>query len=192
MSGRRVLDWPGTERPEHFDILTNKVINHRKMPDLKALVVDDDELIRSNVAEVLSNEGWDVTEAESAERALDLLRGDAWSLVFCDVKLSGKNDFEGYDVLRSFNEEQPDAQIILMTGHGSAVGALDAVASGAYDYLMKPFEIDDIRGISQSVLRGLKRREREKVSAELPPPPAVSTTDIDLIGVSAAFVEVMK
>ena len=69
MSGRRVLDWPRPEWPEHFDILTNKVIHHRKMPDLKALVVDDDELIRSNVAEVLSNEGWDVTEAESAERA---------------------------------------------------------------------------------------------------------------------------
>ena len=75
MSGRRVLDWPRADSPETFDILTNKVINHRKMPDLKALVVDDDELIRSNVAEVLSNEGWDVTEAESAERALDLLRG---------------------------------------------------------------------------------------------------------------------
>src|SRR5213075_2556204 len=83
---------------------------------MKALVVDDDDLIRSNVAEVLSNDGWDVTEAESAARALDLLRGDAWSLVFCDVKLSGNNDFEGYDVLRKFTEEQPEAQIVLMTG----------------------------------------------------------------------------
>src|ERR1051326_1902275 len=158
MSGRRVLDWPRAERPEGFDIPTHKVINHRKMPALKALVVDDDDLIRSNVAEVLSNEGWDVTEAESAERALGLLRGEAWSLVFCGVKLSGNNDYEGYDVLRSFNEEQPEAQIVLMTGHGSAVGALDAVSSGAYDYLMKPFELAHGKGISQAGRGGIDRK----------------------------------
>jgi DNA-binding NtrC family response regulator len=160
------------------------------MPDLKALVVDDDDLIRSNVAEVLSNEGWDVTEAASAERALDLLRGDAWSLVFCDVKLSGNNDFEGYDVLRSFNEEQPEAQIVLMTGHGSAVGALDAVSSGAYDYLMKPFEISDVKRISQAVRGGIEKRARRN-TGELPAT-SVYTSDIDLVGISAAFVEVMK
>src|ERR1044071_5814293 len=158
---------------------------------MKALVVDDDDLIRSNVAEVLSNEGWEVTEAGSAESALALLRGDAWSLVFCDVKLSGSNDYEGYDVLRSFNEEQPDAQIVLMTGHGSAVGALDAVSSGAYDYLMKPFEIADVKRISEAVRRGIDKRARRSVSDELPSLP-VYTSDIDLVGVSAAFVEVMK
>src|ERR1043165_138227 len=171
MSGRRVLDWPRAERPEGFDIPTHKVINHRKMAALKALVVDDDDLIRSNVAEVLTNEGWDVTEAESAERALALLRGEAWSLVFCDVKLSGNNDYEGYDVLRWFTEEQPEAQIVLMTGHGSAVGALDAVASGAYDYLMKPFEISDVKRISQAVRRGIEKRTRRSISDELPSPP---------------------
>jgi len=157
---------------------------------MKALVVDDDDLIRSNVAEVLSNEGWEVTEAESAERALELLRGHAWSLVFCDVRLSARNDYEGYDVLRSFNEAQPQAQIILMTGHGSAVGALDAVASGAYDYLMKPFEIADVKRISQAVRRGIEKRTRRGID-ELTSP-SVYTSDIDLVGVSAAFVEVMK
>jgi DNA-binding NtrC family response regulator len=159
---------------------------------MKALVVDDDHLIRSNIAEVLSNESWDVSEAASAEQALAMLGERDWELVFCDVRLSTDGDRDGYHVLRRFTEEQPDAQIILMTGHGSAVGALDAVSSGAYDYLMKPFEIDDIRRISQAVLRGLKKRERRKVSGELPPPPTVYTSDIDLIGVSAAFVEVMK
>jgi DNA-binding NtrC family response regulator len=168
-----------------------KVINLTEMPDLKALVVDDDDLIRSNVAEVLSNEGWDVTEAESADRALALLRDDAWSLVFCDVRLSSKNDYEGYDVLRTFTEEQPDAQIVLMTGHGSAVGALDAVSSGAYDYLLKPFEIADVKRISQAVRGGIEKRARRSDTGELPSP-SVYTSDIELIGVSSAFVEVMK
>src|SRR5712671_3813727 len=158
---------------------------------MKALVVDDDDLIRSNVAEVLSNDGWEVTEAESAARALELLRGYAWSLVFCDVRLSTKNDHEGYDVLRSFTEAQPEAQIVLMTGHGSAVGALDAVSSGAYDYLMKPFEIEDVQRISREVRKRIEKGSRPSPSDELPAPP-VYTSDIDLIGISAAFVEVMK
>ena len=98
---------------------------------MKALVVDDDDVVRANVAEVLSNEGWEVSEANSAELALELLHADVWSLVFCDVKLSTDGDQDGYHILRSFNQEQPNAQIILMTGHGSAVGALDAVSSGA-------------------------------------------------------------
>ena len=159
---------------------------------MKALVVDDDELIRSNVAEVLSNDGWEVHEAGSAEQALELLNREPWSLVFCDVRLSAKNNHEGYDVLRSFTKEQPNAQIVLMTGHGSAVGALDAVSSGAYDYLMKPFEIGDIKRISQSVRRSIEKRERRKISDELPAQPPVYTSDIDLVGISGAFVEVMK
>src|SRR2546421_12890208 len=159
---------------------------------MRALVIDDDEVIRGNVAEVLSNEGWEVNEASSTEQALELLHGEVWSLVFCDVKLSTDGDRDGYHILRSFNQEQPNAQIILMTGHGSAIGALDAVSSGAYDSLMKPFEIGDIRRISQAVRRSIEKRTRENITGELPPPPAVYTSDIDLIGVSSAFVEVMK
>ena len=157
---------------------------------MKALVVDDDDLIRNNVAEALSTEGWVVSEASSAEDALEKLRHDTWAVVFCDVRLSSKNDHEGYEVLRTFTAEQPDAQIILMTGHGSAVGALDAVSSGAYDYLIKPFEIEDIRRISRAVRGGIEKRARRGTSDELTMP--VYASDIDLIGVSPAFVEVMK
>ena len=109
----------------------------------------------------------------------------------CDVKLSDKNSGEGYDVLRRFTEEQPDAQIVIMTGHGSAVGALDAVSSGAYDYLMKPFDVEDVLKISQAVRQGIEKRARPGTTGELPPAP-VYTSDIDLVGVSSAFVEVMK
>ncbi|HYE16636.1 MAG TPA: response regulator, partial [Pyrinomonadaceae bacterium] len=104
---------------------------------MKALVIDDNELVRGNVAEVLRADGWEVSEAESAEGAFEKLGDERWSLVFCDVKLSAKSDAEGYAVLRRFVEVQPDAQIVLMTGHASAAGALDAVSMGAYDYLMK-------------------------------------------------------
>lgn len=159
---------------------------------MKALVVDDDDVVRSNITEVLTGNGWEVSEASSGEQALELLNRERWSLVFCDVKLSADGANDGYHVLRNFTEEQPEAQIILMTGHGSAVGALDAVSSGAYDYLMKPFEIGEIRRIADAVRRGLAKRERERISDELPALPPVYTSDIDLVGISTAFVEVMK
>ncbi|MDT5293331.1 MAG: hypothetical protein QOJ76_211, partial [Acidobacteriota bacterium] len=158
---------------------------------MKALVIDDNELVRSNVAEVLRVEGWEVSEAESAERAFEMLGDEGWQLVFCDVKLSDSKEAEGYAVLRRFVEEQPEAPIVLMTGHGSAAGALDAVSSGAYDYLMKPFENEDVLRIAQAVRRSLEKRERPGTTGELPPTP-VYTSDIDLVGASAAFVEAMK
>src|SRR5215211_6357242 len=125
---------------------------------MKALVIDDNELVRDNVAEVLRAEGWEVCEAASAERAFELLGDGSWELVFCDVKLSDSHLDEGYAVLRRFVEEQPEAQIVLMTGHGSAAGALDAVSSGAYDYLMKPFEVEDVARIAQDVRRAVEKR----------------------------------
>jgi len=158
---------------------------------MKALVIDDNELVRDNVAEVLRGEGWEVYVADSAARAFELLADGSWELVFCDVKLSDTQEAEGYAVLRRFVEELPDAQIVLMTGHGSAAGALDAVSSGAYDYLMKPFEVDDVLRIAQDVRRAVEKKERPGTTGELPPQP-VYTSDIDLVGISSGFVGVMK
>ncbi|MDQ1525304.1 MAG: two-component system, NtrC family, response regulator AtoC [Pyrinomonadaceae bacterium] len=158
--------------------------------NMKALVIDDEHVIRANVAEVLREDGWAVSEAESAEHAFNLLSQETWSLVFCDVKLGGDGGHDGFAVLRRFTDEQPQAQIVLMTGHGSAVGALDAVASGAYDYLMKPFDNDEVLAISQAVRNGIEKRARQNTTGDLLPP--VYTSDIDLVGQSAAFVEMMK
>jgi DNA-binding NtrC family response regulator len=158
--------------------------------NMKALVIDDEDVIRANVADVLREDGWTVSEAESAEHAFELLGRETWALVFCDVKLGGDGGQDGFAVLRRFTEEQPQAQIVLMTGHGSAVGALDAVASGAYDYLMKPFDNDEVLAISHAVRNGIEKRARQQTTGDLVPP--VYTSDIDLVGQSAAFVEMMK
>ena len=160
---------------------------------MNALVVEDNELLRSNIAELLRADGWAVGEADCAERAFEVLGSDEWSLVFCDVKLSDKSHEEGYDVLRRFQRVQPRARIVLMTGHASAAGALDAVHSGAYDYLAKPFENDDVLRISGEVRRGIEKSARPGAAAgEFAPAVPVYTSDIDLVGVSSAFVEIMK
>ncbi|MBD0325327.1 MAG: sigma-54-dependent Fis family transcriptional regulator, partial [Pyrinomonadaceae bacterium] len=158
---------------------------------MKALVVDDEAPIRDTVAEVLRVDGWAVSEADSAEHAFEMLQNETWALVFCDVKLGGDSGYDGFSVLRRFTKEQPDAQIVLMTGHGSAVGALDATALGAYDYLMKPFGVEEVLEVSRSVRRGIEKRQHPG-TGELPPLSVYTSADIDLVGRSSAFVEVMK
>jgi DNA-binding NtrC family response regulator len=155
---------------------------------MHALVIDDEAGVRRFVAEVLREDGWDVSEAETAEAAFGRLHEERWSLVFCDVMLGGE---DGYAVLKRFHLEQPQAQVILMTGHGSAAGALDATAFGAYDYLLKPFSVNDVQTLSRAVRRRVAKRTsraREKKEAAWP----VYISDIALIGQSAAFVEAMK
>jgi DNA-binding NtrC family response regulator len=154
--------------------------------NMPALVVDDDSQVRRFVAEILLADGWSVGEAESAERAFEMIEGNRWSLVFCDVMLGGAS---GYDVLRRLREEQPEAQIVLMTGHGSAAGALDATALGAYDYILKPFGAHEVEELSEAVRqRAEKCREAEGGEPATP----VYTSDIGLIGKSPALVKVMK
>ena len=122
-----------------------------------ALVVDDEPQIRNFVADILREENWTVTSAASAEQAFDLIEDSDFDLVFCDVVMEKA---DGYEVLRRFSAEQPQARVVLMTGRGSAAGALDATAIGAFDYLVKPFEVGDVISISDRVLEQEGRRRR--------------------------------
>ncbi|HEX3084933.1 MAG TPA: sigma-54 dependent transcriptional regulator [Pyrinomonadaceae bacterium] len=149
---------------------------------LYALVIDDEQLVREFVSAVLVADGWQVSQAASAEQAFEMLDHQRWSIVICDVILGG---VDGYAVLRRFKEALPETKVILMTGHGHAVGALDATAYGAYDYLLKPFSAEDLQSLSSALLEQFVGRQR--LAPGLPYSP-----DIDLVGRSQAFIEVMK
>ncbi len=155
---------------------------------LQALIIYDEPLVSNFVAEILTAESWSVSEAKNAEQAFEQLSAQKWSLVFCDVILDGT---DGYAVLRHFSEKQPEARFVLMTGHGSAVGALDAIALGAYDYLVKPFTVDDILNIAKAVHEQQRIRSKEKSSASDDSPQGY-VSDISLIGKSPKFVECLK
>lgn len=152
---------------------------------LIALIVDDDEQVRRLVAQILRAEGWETYEVESAERAFELLRERDWALVICDVVLGG---VDGYAVLRRFVKEKPEAHFVLITGHESAAGALDATAIGAYDYLVKPFSVEDIIKLSNSV-RSLYHPQSEnagKIGIQ------GHQRDDRLIGRNPSFIECLK
>jgi DNA-binding NtrC family response regulator len=177
--------------PDHDDSLTETELTSRAANrKLQALVIDDDHQVREFVSTVLREDGWNVSEAETAEHAYEMLNDRRWSLVFCDVILGGE---DGFAVLRRFTEEQPDAQVVLMTGHGSAVGALDAAAFGAYDYLLKPFGIPEVQTLANAVReRSITRRAHASRNKSEESSPRGYISDIDLVGRSAAFVNLMK
>lgn len=155
---------------------------------LQALVVDDEAAVRSFVAEVLQVDGWQVTEADSAERAFEILHERDWSAVFCDVVMGGA---DGFSVLRRFRGELPHARVVLMTGHGTAAGAMDASVFGAYDYLLKPFGAEAVRSLSRAISEDLaSEREGREISHRVNTTP--SDLDINLVSRSAAFIKVMQ
>lgn len=165
-----------------------RVIISNVEKDLYALVIEDEPQVSNLLAEVLRTEGWNVSEAGNAEQAFGMMSEQKWSLVFCDVILGGA---DGYAVLRRFVEEKSQARFVLMTGQGSAVGALDATAFGAYDYLIKPFTIDDILNISKVVYEQYRHRSKpDKSKSESAS--SGYTSDIQLIGKSPKFIECLK
>ncbi len=151
----------------------------------KALVIDDEEQVRRFVAEVLRDEGWETSEADSAEQAFELSRHQEWAAVFCDVKLGGA---DGYSVLHRFKEDAPETRVVLMTGHGSAGGALDATAFGAFDYLLKPFGIQELITLSQALQEQLAGHRAVSAAREVP----AYESDLGLVGRSEVFIQVMK
>ena len=154
--------------------------------NFQALVIDDEPQVREFVSSALREEGWSVAESTSAEDAYRRADEALWSVVFCDVILGGAN---GYSVLRHFKEKMPEAKVVLMTGHGSAAGELDATAFGAYDYLLKPFGPEELKSLSRALRQQLT--ERPHVSSPTRRTAAYHS-DIELVGRSQAFIEVMK
>ncbi len=154
---------------------------------MQALVIDDEPAITALVGAVLRDDGWEVTEVGSAEEAFEMLRDKDWAVVFCDVHLGGA---DGFSVLRRFKAELPGTKVVLMTGHGTAEGALDATSFGAYDYLLKPFGPEELMLLSLALreqMQGSKSR-RVRLSSGTSTYPA----DIGLLGRSEAFIAVMK
>ncbi|TFG62280.1 MAG: hybrid sensor histidine kinase/response regulator [Gemmatimonadales bacterium] len=105
------------------------------------LVVDDEKPIVSYLATVLTREGCAVLTAEGGREALSLLRVEAFDLVLCDLAMP---DIDGLRVLKEMQNYQVDAAFVMMTAYGTLRSAIEAMQLGAYDYLTKPFEYDEL------------------------------------------------
>jgi DNA-binding NtrC family response regulator len=153
----------------------------------KILVVDDDPDTRNLLSEVLEGEGYQVVVASGAREAMAAGKAARFEVILSDIRLGP--ELNGLDVLRAFKSIQPDSEVILITAFGSMETAIEAVKAGAFDYLSKPFKIDEVLNRVYQALenRSLVRETRKQVPPVVAPAPVSS-----LVGRSPAMLEVYK
>ncbi|MBO7511309.1 MAG: sigma-54-dependent Fis family transcriptional regulator, partial [Bacteroidales bacterium] len=105
----------------------------------KILIVDDERAIRNSLKEILEDEEYEVEVAPDASTALQLVEGDHFQAVLCDIKMPG---MDGVELLTRLHEKVPDTAIVMMTGHGDIDTAVDCIRKGAYDFLTKPLDLN--------------------------------------------------
>ena len=123
---------------------------------IRILVVDDEESLRFFLTRGLKKAGYAVEAAPDGRSAIDRLAGVSFDIVMPDVS--------GLDVLAAVHEMDKEAVVILMTAHGTVENAIDALRSGAFDYLTKPFEMKELL---VTIERGLERRSVERENRKL-------------------------
>jgi DNA-binding NtrC family response regulator len=135
---------------------------------LNLLIVDDERSIREACREVAQSLGYSAYAADSAEHAYRLLESHSFDAVLLDLRLPGSG---GLDALRRIKERRPDAVVIVVTGFGTVQSAVQAMKNGAYDYVTKPFSVDELKILLERVSSHLKlksenRMLREKVKSK--------------------------
>ena len=118
----------------------------------RVLVVDDEKFIRDIIADFLGMEGYIVRTAEDGTSAVNELERARYDMVISDLKMPKMG---GLDLLKEVAKTHPDTLTVIMTGFGTVETAIDAMKRGAYDYILKPFKVEEIVHIVQ---RGLEKR----------------------------------
>ncbi|MCX7149592.1 MAG: sigma-54 dependent transcriptional regulator [Rhodocyclales bacterium] len=136
----------------------------------RILVIEDDTTIRVTLRDVLQKQGYQVDLAEDGTEGLELSRKRFYGLTMLDLHLP---DMHGLEVLKAMRESDPDALVVIMTAFPEVRTAVDCVKAGAYDYLNKPFELDDLKEIVRRALETRSLRlevERLRTRATSPGP----------------------
>jgi two-component system response regulator PilR (NtrC family) len=122
------------------------------------LVVDDELSMRELLEFLLSHEGYRVSLADNGRKAIDMLAKNQYDLLLCDIKLG---DMTGLDVLKACKSKNPETTVIIISAYASTETAVEAMNGGAYDYVPKPFDNDELKQTIAKAL-DLKTVEHEK------------------------------
>ncbi len=114
------------------------------------LIVDDDEVARNLLKEILQKEGCDVTLSSSGEEAIEKSKNHFYSIVCSDIRML---ELDGLDVLKHFKSNSPRTVVILMTAFGSMETAVQAIKEGAFDYISKPFKLEEFKNIFKKAMK---------------------------------------
>ncbi len=150
------------------------------------LVVEDNEDLCKTIADVMKHEGYGVKTAASGEEAIARIEKGLIDLVLLDIKLPKKS---GLEVLARIRELQPELLVIMITALTDARPAVEALKSGAYDYLLKPFELDELKLV---VAKALETHRLKLEVARLKEQQRRRAPESGLYGESAAIQEVLN
>jgi two-component system response regulator PilR (NtrC family) len=133
--------------------------------DARILVVDDERSMQEFLEIFLRREGFDVATAGDVDAALVAVEADDFDLVITDIQMPGRS---GLDLLRELRERAPETVVIVITAFASTDTAIAAMKEGAYDYITKPFKVDEIRLIIEKALeKKLLSRENRRLRTQL-------------------------
>ena len=147
----------------------------------RLLIVDDELTVRDSLGKWFHEEGYDVGTAENASDALTLLAERKWDLALLDIKMRGT---DGIELQRRIHEIDPDLTVIMMTGYASVETAVAALKNGAYDYVTKPLDPDEIAHL---IKNALSHREARQENIRLKETVAEVTRPPELVGQGPAM-----
>lgn len=130
----------------------------------KILIIDDEKSIRNTLKEILSYEGYEVTEAQDGSEGLKLAGKEKFDIILSDIKMP---KMDGIEVLEKLQEITPETPVVMISGHGNIETAVEAIRKGAFDYISKPLDLNRMlvtirNALERSVLvtetKSLKRK----------------------------------
>ncbi len=130
---------------------------------LNLMIVDDERAVREVCREVAQTLGFNASVADSAEQAYRLLDTQNIDVVLLDLKLPGAG---GLDALHRLRERRPEAVVIVVTGYGTVQSAVQAMKNGAYDYMTKPFSMEELRLLLDRVSAHLRMKTENRMLCE--------------------------
>ncbi len=152
----------------------------------KLLIVDDELSVRDSLGKWFREEGYDVTTVESANEALSRLAEHRWDVALVDIKMRGT---DGIELQRRMREVDSDLIVIIMTGYASVDTAVTALKNGAYDYVTKPLDPDEIAHL---VKKAIAHRRTEEENVRLRQTVAEVARPEDIVGQSSAMQRVFN
>jgi ATP-dependent Lon protease len=108
----------------------------------RILIVDDEQIARKNLDHILKKEGYIVVMAASGAEALEQIETSTFDVVLTDVRMT---NISGFDVLEKTKSKYPEIEVIMVTAYASTDSAIESLKKGAFQYIAKPFKINDIR-----------------------------------------------
>ena len=149
---------------------------------IRILLAEDDEIMRITLYDRLKSKGWKVDQAADGKEALDKLKKQKYHLVISDIRMPG---LDGIELMRHVQRLYPRTEVILMTAFGEVKDAVDCLKNGAADYILKPFDMDDLTIRADRLLKQQNIKNKCAVLAE-------RFKDTKIIGSSASMQEVLN